>query len=118
MLWFFFGLVVEECRPGSRARAGSRLLFCWCFFELAVQSVVQRVVLVLSYLGSAFVLLRGLILVWLAILGKRRIFGNARCFVSPARGPEREGIRWSLGRIAAHGDWIQLALTGARVRTA
>ena len=40
--------------------------------------------------------------------------GKDRRLVSPARGPEREGIRRSSVRYAARGDWIQLALAGAR----
>uniref|UniRef100_A0A8C4NEL4 Variable lymphocyte receptor B n=1 Tax=Eptatretus burgeri TaxID=7764 RepID=A0A8C4NEL4_EPTBU len=47
---------------------------------------------------------------------KRRIDGKDRCLVSPARVEKRGRIRGSSGRIAAHGDWVQLALAGARVR--
>ena len=46
------------------------------------------------------------------------IDGKDRCLVSPARVEKRGRIRGSSGRIATHGAWIQLALTGARVRTA
>ena len=57
--------------------------------------------------------LLGLILVG-GSSGKRRIFGNDRRLISPARVPEREGICRSSERIAARGDWIQLAHAGAR----
>ena len=75
----FIGGVGSGCRGSSSA---------WWSRSVGL---VQRVVLVLSYLGSAFVLLHGLILVQLALLGggssgKRRIFGKARCSISPARG--------------------------------
>ena len=87
-------------------------------------------------------LLRGLILVRLALLGAwsssrsllgsrfgatswphlgRWFFGEVthrvgkdRRLVSPAHGPEREGIHRSSERIVARGDWIQLAHAGAR----
>ena len=48
---------------------------------------------------------------------KRRIDGKDRHLVSPARVEKRRRIRGSSGRIAAHGDWIQLALAGTQVRT-
>ena len=57
--------------------------------------------------------LLGLILVG-GSSGKRRIVGKDRRLVSPARVQKREGIRRSSEGIAARGDWIQLALAGAR----
>ena len=65
-----------------------------------------------SRLGATRLLLGG------SSSGKRRIDGTDRCLVSPARVEKRGRIRGSSGRIAAHGAWIQLALAGARVRTA
>ena len=87
-----------------------RLLLCfvdqfdWFFL---VRGALRGLCLV-----PGLVRLLGLILVG-GSSGKRRIIGKDRRLVSPARVPEREGIRWSSERIAARGGWNRLALAGA-----
>ena len=92
-----------------------RFLLCfvvWFGWLFLVHGALRGLCLV-----PGLVRLLGLILVG-GSSGKRRIFGKDRHLVSPARVPEREGIRRSSERIVARGGWNQLTLAGARLRTA